>query len=102
MSGPVRQYLDFLAEGFLAYIEGFQIELISTVYTRRAELSGDHGDIERARETLAGYEELAAKYARLAREKGYSHVVEYMLDGDRLLLFKASVERTLDKLEKGN
>ena len=102
VSEPVRRYLEFLAEGFLAYIEGFQIELTSTVYTRRAELSGDPVDIGRARETLEGYEELAKKYAKLVREKGYSHVVEYMLDGDRLLLFKASVERTLDGLEKGN
>ena len=33
VSEPVRRYLEFLAEGFLAYIEGFQIELASTVYT---------------------------------------------------------------------
>ena len=95
VSGGVKEYLEFVAEGFPAYIEGFRLELISTVYAKRAEISRDPADVQKARETLAGYEELAERYDSLVRRKGYSHVVEYMLDGDRLIRFKADVERAL-------
>ena len=94
----VKTYLEFVAEGFPAYIEGFRLELISTVYTKKAEISQDPGDVQKARETLAGYEELASRYDSLVRNKGYSHVVEYMLDGDRLIRFKADVSRVLDAI----
>ena len=94
----VKTYLEFVVEGFPAYIEGFRLELISTVYTKKAEISQDPGDVQKARETLAGYEELASRYDSLVRNKGYSHVVEYMLDGDRLIRFKADVSRVLDAI----
>lgn len=99
VNDTVREYLLFLQNSFLAYIEGFQIEYRTTVYTKRAELSKNKADIQQARESLAGYEELAEKYRGLVRGKGYSHLVEYMLDGDRLIRFKASVLQVLNALE---
>ena len=99
VNDTVREYLLFLQNSFLAYIEGFQIECRTTVYTKRAELSKNKADIQQARESLAGYEELAEKYRGLVRGKGYSHLVEYMLDGDRLIRFKASVLQVLNALE---
>ena len=95
----IKQFLEFLAEGFVAYIEGFRMELISTVYTKRAEQSKEAEDIARAWATLEGYEELARVYDELVKGKDYSHIVRYMLDGDRLIRFKADVQRVLGQLE---
>lgn len=100
-SPTVRDYLLFLREGFLAYVEGFQIECRTTVYTKRAELTGDPAYLRLARDSLDGYEALADKYRGLVRAKGYSHLVEYLLDGDRLIRFKASVEQVLARLQEG-
>jgi hypothetical protein len=47
---------------------------------------------------LEGYEELARRCNALTYKKGYSHLVNYLLDGERLLRFKAEVLHVLDAL----
>ena len=97
--GPVRAYLDFLAEGLVAYVEGFRLQLITTVYTKRTETEGDLEAAAAARESLRDYGSLANRYDALVRNRGYSHVAEYMLDGERLRRFKKDVERVLNSLQ---
>jgi len=95
---PVQEYLRFLMDGFVAYIEGFQIEAKTTVLTKRAEQTKLPEHIEQAKASLVGYEELARRCNALTYKKGYSHLVNYLLDGERLLRFKAEVLHVLDAL----
>ncbi|WP_368182099.1 hypothetical protein [Anaerotruncus rubiinfantis] len=99
LSEPIAKYLRFMADGFLAYVEGFQLECATTVYTKRAEQTRLPEHVEQARKSLAGYEELAERCRALTVGKDYSHVVCYMLDGQRLLRFKADVQKVLDAIE---
>lgn len=101
VSEELETYLHFLQQGFPAYIEGFRMECRTTFYTKLAEETKDPDDIQRAQESLSDYESLAESYRTLVRGKGYCHLVEYMLDGDRLLRFKASVQEVLSHLNEG-
>jgi len=85
-------------DGFVANIEGFQIEAKTTVLTKRAEQTKLPEHIEQAKASLEGYEELARRCNALTYKKGYSHLVNYLLDGERLLRFKAEVLHVLDAL----
>lgn len=93
----IQEYLDFLTEAFLAYIEGFALEIRTYMYVLMAE-NHKVGYLEKARESLLPYESLAERYKKLVREKCYGHQMLYMLDGDRLLAYKKSAEDRIAKI----
>ena len=99
LTDSVRKYLDFLLPAYVQYAKAFELECRTAVYTRRAELSRDPAHIQAARDTLAEYDDLAATFNAIGKHTGYSHIIEYMFDGDRLLRFKADVARTLDAIQ---
>ncbi len=95
----VAKYLAFLADAFVAYVEAFRLECITAVLTKRAEESKKPEHIEEARATLTDYPVMAQRFYALVEEKGYSHLANYMLDGNRLMRFQADVEKILNNIE---
>lgn len=94
----IKRYLEYLSKAFVLYVQGFQLEAQTMLYTKRAELTKDQEFVKKAQETLASYLPLSEKYKEMVSRKGYSHIVEYMLDGDRLLRYKKTVEEALAQI----
>lgn len=92
----VRKYLQFLAKSFVPYVQGFQLEAETLMYVKRVEL-GDKKYEDLARKSLEKYEPLAKLYRSLVVAKGYSGIVEYMLDGDRLIRYRDAAKKALDE-----
>ena len=90
----IRAYLTFLVKAFPLYVEGFRLEAETLMYAKRAE-AGNPGYLEKAKKSLEKYDDLASRYKDIAAHKGYSGIVEYMLDGDRLIRYKHGVEKAL-------
>ncbi|MBR1918951.1 MAG: hypothetical protein IJ831_04940 [Spirochaetales bacterium] len=91
----IRKYLEYLSKAFVLYLRGFELEARTMVYTKRAELDRDREFIRKAESTLSEYEPLAKEYRDLVVNRGYSHIIEYMSDGDRLIRYRDSVEAAL-------
>lgn len=93
----IQEYLDFLVDAFPAYIEGFALELRTYMYVLMAE-NHNVEYLEKAEKSLLLYENLAERYDELVKGKCYSHQMLYMLDGDRLLMYKKTVEERLNRI----
>ena len=77
-------------------VQGFQLEAETLMYVKRVEL-GDKKYEDLARKSLEKYEPLAKLYRSLVVAKGYSGIVEYMLDGDRLIRYRDAAKKALDE-----
>lgn len=91
----IKEYLEFLEKGFVLYVEGFRLETSTLFYAKRIE-EGDASYLDKVKATLKEYDALADSYRNLVVAKGYSGIVEYMLDGDRLVRYKEAVIKALN------
>lgn len=86
----IKKYLQFLSKAFILYVEGFKLEAETLMYSKMVEL-GNEDYRAKAMSTLDKYDDLAKEYKNTVAHKGYSGIVEYILDGDRLLRYKKAV-----------
>lgn len=94
----IKAYLRFLSKGLVLYVEGFRLEAETLVYAKRAE-DGDPAYRRKALDSLSAYDGLAEEYRDLVVAKGYSGIVEYMLDGDRLIRYRDAVAKALSEVK---
>ncbi len=95
----IERYLTFLLDVYVVYAEIFRQQLKSAVLTKQAENSKKAEDVAAARATLEECEDLADRLRALVWGKGYSNNIEYVLDSDRVLRYKADINRVLNAIE---
>ncbi len=98
VSKVIEKYLQFLLDVYPLYAEIFKAQIITAAYIKRAEEFGDLEFLDKAKATLAGYDELAARLGKLIDGKQYSNNVEYVLDKDRVLRFKDNCASVINEL----
>ena len=98
VSPEVERYLEFLVEMYIAYARIMRHQAHSVFLTEKARRSRCQADIDAARATLAGYDEEAAQLMAYVDGKAYANLVEWILDGKRVLRFRDDVARVIDEI----
>jgi hypothetical protein len=99
ISDDIKKYLEFLLDMYEIYAEVMRKQAHTVFLTEKAKRSRKKEDIDAARSTLDDeYNKLSEYMFDQIRNTAYSPVVEWCLDGKRIMRFKKDVIKVLDEL----
>jgi hypothetical protein len=95
VSGEIARYFEFLNHFYALYARIMRDQAHTVFLIEKARRTLRRADIDAALATLEPFASYAEALQDGIRGKGFANVVEWCLDGERVLKFKADAERIL-------